>query len=719
MSTELILAMSRTVSNCLENGKPGPSKVTLNELLYDRCNRKKGKTYASMIKRVADELQKGVEEATKRHSNKNVEPVIGLVNSITQDRRSLLPHREYIIQSIVDANNNNNNDDDVNPDSEAPGISPEPNLLSLAAPDHEGSHFHLSPLSPEEDRSEFLKIKRFVEETNVHNLSLRVVAIEKVFNAELERDYQKLRSGLHDKDPTATEYSFHGTAAHNVMSIVEHGFHGPLHPSLLYGMGIYFASNSSKCVWFVEPWDIDALQSITEPYTWPGAPQQLIVAELAVGNYKEVQSPTPHETQETLHRDGFDSVKAIANSQHKSGCRYEEWVVYNPKQAFPRYVVHYQKTHMPLDSEDPTFDVATNKWIDKKKSTQKQNEERYPVGLVIGKFMPLHSGHVALIETAKAESQKVIIIVCDNGTKNCIPGRKRVRLIKDLFPSNREQIVLRLDMPSHNLPPECTTEDEWERWSAALHHICKDQGFGAPNCIFGGENYVTLLSKHMNISNRVVPRNDSSQTVVAAATDIRQHPISMFEKMPISSQQAMTHKIVLFGSESVGKTTMAQMLAEKYGCSWVPEGARRILGSTQVSSIDQMELIAAEQLRSEDHICAYNTSPLLFCDTDLVVTTVYADHYFPDQCPDWIKEAAAHRQYSLYLFLSCEVPWVPDPLRDLSGDLRPVMEAKFLAALSKKTDAHPTTKVVHITGSDWNSRFNQAVTAVDSFMSSL
>ena len=371
---------------------------------------------------------------------------------------------------------------------------------------------------------------------------------------------------------------------------------------------------------------------------------------------------------------------------------------------------------MPLDSKDPTFDVSTNKWIETTK-TKIRSKKTNEVGLVIGKFMPIHEGHVSLIETAKSESEKVVIIVCDNGDKNIITGRKRVRLIKELFPSNRIQIVLRLDMTEYNLPSECVTEDEWKRWSSKLINICEDQGFGAPNCIFGGEQYVSTLSKHMNISSHVVERNDPKQTTVVSATEVRESPITSFEKIPQSVKRDMAKRVVLFGSESVGKTTMAKQLANKYNCCWVPEGARRILGDVQVTNISQMEFIAAEQLRSEDHICAYNNSPIVFCDTDLVVTTVYADYYFPNECPDWIRHAAEQRQYSLYLFLSCEVPWVSDPLRDLSGSLRLEMETKFKSALTTKTNINPT-RVVYITGSDWEGRFNQAVVAIDDLLSS-
>ena len=288
MSTELVSAMTNTVRRCLENGKPGPTKIILNNLLYERCSASgtRGKQYAKVIKKIAEELQQGVDEGIKGNDKSNIKFVLKLIEGITQDRRSLLPHKDFILRTIQPSI-----------DSEHNITSPEttdctlpPNLLSnrFGYERCRGDEFQVHALSKDNDDEEYTKIKNFVEESNVHNLALQVVAIEKVFNPELEKDYQKLKLSLNDPDPSAVEYSFHGTNVTNIESIAKYGFHPPTHPSLLYGMGIYFASNSSKCVWFVEPWDIDALQNITEPYTWPGVPQQLVVAELAVGNYKEV-----------------------------------------------------------------------------------------------------------------------------------------------------------------------------------------------------------------------------------------------------------------------------------------------------------------------------------------------------------------------------------------------------------------------------------------------
>jgi NadR type nicotinamide-nucleotide adenylyltransferase len=121
--------------------------------------------------------------------------------------------------------------------------------------------------------------------------------------------------------------------------------------------------------------------------------------------------------------------------------------------------------------------------------------------------------------------------------------------------------------------------------------------------------------------------------------------------------------VVVSGSESTGKTTLAAELASHYGTAWSPEFAREYL-ERKNSPLDDsdVEPIARGQIAGEDEAAA-RASGLLILDTDLVSTVVYSRHYY-GRCPEWIAEAARSRLADLYLLLEPDVPWVPD------GDLR-------------------------------------------------
>jgi NadR type nicotinamide-nucleotide adenylyltransferase len=122
--------------------------------------------------------------------------------------------------------------------------------------------------------------------------------------------------------------------------------------------------------------------------------------------------------------------------------------------------------------------------------------------------------------------------------------------------------------------------------------------------------------------------------------------------------------VVVSGSESTGKTTLAGDLASHYGTAWAPEFAREYL-ERKGSPLDDsdVEPIARGQMAGEDE-AATRASGLLILDTDLVSTVVYSRHYY-GRCPEWIAEAARSRLADLYLLLQPDVPWVPDGnLRD-------------------------------------------------------
>ena len=144
-------------------------------------------------------------------------------------------------------------------------------------------------------------------------------------------------------------------------------------------------------------------------------------------------------------------------------------------------------------------------------------------------------------------------------------------------------------------------------------------------------------------------------------------------------------RIVVSGSESTGKTTLAQDLASHFNALWVPEQARsfaervnRALTAEDVSSIAS-EQIAAEDAAMAD--AARRKIRWLFLDTDLLSTVVYARHYY-GVCPAWIEAEARARVGDLYLVSDVDVPWTSDGIRD-QPLARDNLHAAFQAVMSE------------------------------------
>jgi NadR type nicotinamide-nucleotide adenylyltransferase len=164
-------------------------------------------------------------------------------------------------------------------------------------------------------------------------------------------------------------------------------------------------------------------------------------------------------------------------------------------------------------------------------------------------------------------------------------------------------------------------------------------------------------------------------------------------------------RIVITGSESTGKTTLAGMLAARYDTVATPEFSRDYAGGRHVP-LDRhdVEAIAIGQIHSEDRWTPRARHGQLVLDTDLFSTVVYGRHYYGSLQP-WIERVALERRGDLYLFLDIDVPWVADPIRD-RGSQRAEMHALFRDMLDRYGLPYVTI------GGDWPERFESAIRAV-------
>jgi NadR type nicotinamide-nucleotide adenylyltransferase len=164
-------------------------------------------------------------------------------------------------------------------------------------------------------------------------------------------------------------------------------------------------------------------------------------------------------------------------------------------------------------------------------------------------------------------------------------------------------------------------------------------------------------------------------------------------------------RVVLTGSESTGKTTLAIRLAAHYGVEYVPEFVREYAARKNgpIGMADHGP-IARGQIALEDEYIA-RSARLLVQDTDLLSTVVYCDHYF-GRCPPWIIDAARDRRPDLYLLCEIDLPWVADGIRD-RGHMREDMQSLFRTAVQASGAA-----LVTVEGDD-DARLARAIAGID------
>lgn len=150
---------------------------------------------------------------------------------------------------------------------------------------------------------------------------------------------------------------------------------------------------------------------------------------------------------------------------------------------------------------------------------------------------------------------------------------------------------------------------------------------------------------------------------------------------PHPSHSNQMYRIVLTGAESTGKSTLATALASHFKAPYSKEFVRNFVDQTRrPPDLRDLETIAAGQISLEDASLAKATGNLVFHDTNLLSTLIYAKHYMGGNL-DWLAEQFTARSYDLYLLCMPDFPWMPDPGQRESDQTRQCLHKKFLQHL--------------------------------------
>ncbi|SDG87799.1 AAA family ATPase [Winogradskyella thalassocola] len=152
----------------------------------------------------------------------------------------------------------------------------------------------------------------------------------------------------------------------------------------------------------------------------------------------------------------------------------------------------------------------------------------------------------------------------------------------------------------------------------------------------------------------------------------------------LKQQPSNCIKVVLFGPESTGKTTLSRQLAKHYNTVWVPEFSRAYLqdkwdNERKICEPKDILPIAIGQMKLENEL-AQKTNSVLICDTDLLETKVYSEAYYDGACDPILNTYALKNFYHLYFLTYIDTPWEDDDLRDKPNERERMFNA-FESAL--------------------------------------
>ena len=118
-------------------------------------------------------------------------------------------------------------------------------------------------------------------------------------------------------------------------------------------------------------------------------------------------------------------------------------------------------------------------------------------------------------------------------------------------------------------------------------------------------------------------------------------------------------KIAFTGPESSGKTTMAELIAEAYSTTFIPEYAREFLKDKTTYTLADLDVIAKQQVE----LCKASKNTLVISDTEMAVMLIWSKEKFKEVSP--IIQSYWESQDFDHLFLCApDIPWEADKLRE-------------------------------------------------------
>ena len=299
--------------------------------------------------------------------------------------------------------------------------------------------------------------------------------------------------------------------------------------------------------------------------------------------------------------------------------------------------------------------------------------KQFAHGLVLGKFLPLHLGHVNLIQHAINACSEVTIQLLASKSES-IPIAVRYRWLAEMFPG--ANIVAAYD----EVRVDFDDPDIWDQHMLIIERLLPNP----VDVVFTSDEYGAELARRLNAMWVQVDPGRTLNPI--SGTQIRKDPYKNWNWIPKIVRAYYTRRVVILGAESTGTTTLAKALGEALDCEVVPEYGRewseiRPGGLESPWKHDEFVMIASKQTQLENETAANSKNGWLVCDTDAFATILWEKRYTSSPSKDVQSIARDLAPRRIYVLTGDEIPWVDDGLRD-GRHIRSEMQQAFRGLLN-------------------------------------
>jgi NadR type nicotinamide-nucleotide adenylyltransferase len=304
--------------------------------------------------------------------------------------------------------------------------------------------------------------------------------------------------------------------------------------------------------------------------------------------------------------------------------------------------------------------------------------KKFVTGLVVGKFCPLHDGHIKVIETAAAQCENLIILSYTSGNFPGCEAEKRQEWLEQATKYSLEHdrvhsiTIQVLDRQAEMLGVYDDSPEDVHREFCADYLLNK---LGTTvDAVFTSEDYGQGFADYLSLYFTAKFLNPKSVKHVMVDKDRIEYPISgtqlresvmyMDRFVPWYVRKDFVRKVLFLGAESTGKTTLVKALGDERHTAL--EFGRFMYDKREGKlRYEDMARIGKGQLEVENSRAAgLKMDEFLYCDTSPLTTRFYSEQWFGRVSDDlWDSVYKADCSYYKIFLCAPDFPMVQDGTR--------------------------------------------------------
>lgn len=270
------------------------------------------------------------------------------------------------------------------------------------------------------------------------------------------------------------------------------------------------------------------------------------------------------------------------------------------------------------------------------------------------------TGHADIISFASSLPNTRVHVLINGRTFEPVPSIYRKQALNEHFKNNNSVIILhrvRDDAPQNESDMN-TPEEFWNWWKKEVNTVFPNMEW---DYVVASENYGIKMAETLNAD--FIPYDIERGLNNVRGNEVRSDIWNNWKSIIPEFRQRLALNTVMFGQESVGKTTLSKMVSERLGVNWYPEYARPYLETVGNDvTLKSMSNIHSGQVALQKFVQDKANNPVNIFDTDLFSTVGYYGIMSEDVPNSCIVDALRFKS-NVYYLLPDDVPFVPDVLR--------------------------------------------------------